>query len=291
MTNENGEVRVRKAGKIQPLPEAVAALVGDGCFLSLEGFTHLIPFAAGHEVLRQGFSDLTVVRLTPDVLFDQMIGLGRVERMIFSYGGNPGVGSLHRMRDAVENGWPRPIELVEHSHAGLANAYVAGASNLPFGILRGYAGTDLPEHNDQVAFVECPFTGERLTAVRAINPDVAVIHAQQADRQGNVQLWGLSGVQKEAVLAAKHSIVTVEEVVEELPTKPRAVVLPSWVLDAVCLVPGGSWPSYAADFSVRDNGFYSEWDGIARDRDRFTQWMHDNVLSADAPVETPVPTR
>ena len=249
---------MKKAGRIQPLPEAVAALVRDGSFVSLEGFTHLIPFAAGHEVLRQGMTDLTVVRLTPDVLFDQMIGLGRVARVIFSYGGNPGVGSLHRFRDAVEHGWPRPIDLLEHSHAGLANAYVAGASNLPFGLLRGYAGTDLPEHSDDISFIDCPFTGEKLTAVRAINPDVTIIHAQQADRQGNVQLWGLSGVQKEAVLAAKHAIVTVEEVVDELTPRPRAVVLPSWVLDAVCHVPNGAWPSYAADFSVRDNGFYSD---------------------------------
>jgi glutaconate CoA-transferase, subunit A len=282
---------VRKAGKIQPLPEAVASLVQDGSFVAIEGFTHLIPFAAGHELLRQGRQDLTVVRLTPDILFDQMIGLGRVERIVFSYGGNPGVGSLHRFRDAVENGWPRSIELREHSHAGLANAYAAGASHLPFAVLRGYAGTDLPAHNDDIAFIECPFTGERLSAVRAINPDVAIIHAQQADRQGNVQLWGLSGVQKEAVLAAKHAIVTVEEIVDELTPRPRAIVLPAWVLDAVCHVPNGSWPSYAADFSVRDNGFYEEWDGISRDRDRFRQWMDDNVLTVSAPVGSPVVAR
>lgn len=282
---------MRKAGKIQPLPEAVASLVQDGSFVAIEGFTHLIPFAAGHELLRQGRQDLTVVRLTPDILFDQMIGLGRVERIVFSYGGNPGVGSLHRFRDAVENGWPRSIELREHSHAGLANAYAAGASHLPFAVLRGYAGTDLPEHNDDIAFIECPFTGERLSAVRAINPDVAIIHAQQADRQGNVQLWGLSGVQKEAVLAAKHAIVTVEEIVDELTARPRAIVLPAWVLDAVCHVPNGSWPSYAADFSVRDNGFYEEWDGISRDRDRFRQWMDDNVLNVAAPVGSPVVAR
>ena len=282
---------MRKAGKIQPLPEAVASLVQDGSFVALEGFTHLIPFAAGHELLRQGRQDLTLVRLTPDVLFDQMIGLGRVERVVFSYGGNPGVGSLHRFRDAVENGWPRSIELREHSHAGLANAYVAGASHLPFAVLRGYAGTDLPEHNDDIAFIECPFTGQRLSAVRAINPDVAIIHAQRADHAGNVQLWGLSGVQKEAVLAAKRAIVTVEEIVDELAAQPRAIVLPAWVLDAVCHVPNGSWPSYAADFSVRDNGFYEEWDAIARDRDRFKQWMDDNVLNAPAPVGSPVVAR
>jgi glutaconate CoA-transferase subunit A len=264
---------VRKAGKIQPLPEAVAALVRDGSFVSLEGFTHLIPFAAGHEILRQGHTDLTVVRLTPDVLFDQMIGLGRVERMIFSYGGNPGVGSLHRMRDAIERGWPRPIELVEHSHAGLANAYVAGASNLPFGTLRGYAGTDLPEHNEDVAFIECPFTGERLTAVRAINPDVAIVHAQQADKQGNVQLWGQVGVQKETVLGAKRSLVTVEEIVDELKPRPNSVVLPRWVVSRVALVPGGARPSYAQDYYDRDNSAYRAWDAISRDRDAFRRWL------------------
>jgi glutaconate CoA-transferase, subunit A len=282
---------VRKAGKIQPLPDAVTTLVKDGGFVALEGFTHLIPFAAGHEVLRQGRQDLTVVRLTPDVLFDQMIGLGRAQRLIFSYGGNPGVGSLHRFRDAVEHGWPRSIDLVEHSHAGLANAYVAGASHLPFAVLRGYAGTDLPAHSDDIAFIDCPFTGQKLSAVRAINPDVAIIHAQQADRHGNVQLWGLSGVQKEAVLAAKHAIVTVEEIVDELVARPRAIVLPNWVLDAVCHVPNGAWPAYAADYSVRDNAFYEEWDGISRDRDRFTQWMQDNVLNATAPVPSEVAAR
>ena len=271
----------RTAAKVMPLADAVAAHVDDGDTIALEGFTHLIPFAAGHEVIRQERRDLTLVRLTPDLIYDQMIGMGCARKMIFSYGGNPGVGSLHRMRDAVENGWPRPLELIEHSHAGMANAYVAGASRLPFGILRGYAGTDLVDHNDCVAFIECPFTGERLTAVRAVNPDVAVIHAQQADRQGNVMLWGLSGVQKEAVLAAERSIVTVEELVDELEPRPHSVILPSWVITAVCVVPGGSAPSYAAGYSVRDNDFYSEWDEIARDRDRFTQWMREHVVEAE----------
>jgi glutaconate CoA-transferase subunit A len=274
----------RTAATVMPLPDAVAAHVNDGDTIALEGFTHLIPFAAGHEVIRQERRDLTLVRLTPDLIYDQMIGMGCAAKMIFSYGGNPGVGSLHRMRDAVENGWPRPLELVEHSHAGMANAYVAGASRLPFGILRGYAGTDLVDHNDCVAFIECPFTGERLTAVRAVNPDVAVIHAQQADRQGNVMLWGLSGVQKEAVLAAERSIVTVEELVDELEPRPHSVILPGWVITAVCVVPGGSAPSYAAGYSVRDNDFYSDWDEIARDRDRFTDWMRENVLEAELPT-------
>src|SRR3954465_10536662 len=223
----------RTAAKVMPLAEAVAGHVNDGDTIALEGFTHLIPFAAGHEVIRQERRDLTLVRLTPDLIYDQMIGMGCAAKMIFSYGGNPGVGSLHRMRDAVENGWPRPLELVEHSHAGMANAYVAGASRLPFAALRGYPGTDL-EHGGAVAFVECPFTGQRLSAVRAVNPDVAVIHAQHADRDGNVMLWGITGVQKEAVLAADRAIVTVEEIVDELEPRPHAVVLPSWVVTAIC---------------------------------------------------------
>jgi len=171
---------------------------------------------------------------------------------------------------------------VEHSHAGLAKAYVAGASRLPFAVLRGYQGTDLPAQNTSVSSIECPFTGERLTAVRALNPDVAVIHAQQADRRGNVMLWGLSGVQKEAVLAAERAIVTVEELVDTLEPRPHAVVLPAWVLSAVAVVPGGAWPSYAAGYSVRDNAFYEAWDEISRDRERFTAWMRENVLERGA---------
>src|SRR5919112_4126024 len=194
------------------LREAVAGLLNDGDTVAMEGFTHLIPFAAAHEIMRQKRRNLTLVRMTPDLIYDQMIGMNTASKLIFSWGGNPGVGSLHRFRDAVEHGWPAPLEIVEHSHAGLANAYAAGAANLPFGTLRGYAGTDLVEHNDQVASVDCPFTGERLSAVRAVRPDVTVIHAQQADRHGNVLLWGLAGVQKEAALAAKVAIATVEEI-------------------------------------------------------------------------------
>jgi glutaconate CoA-transferase, subunit A len=250
--------------------------------VALEGFTHLIPFAAGHELIRQGRRDLTLVRMTPDLIYDQLIGAGCARRLIFSYGGNPGVGSLHRLRDAVERSWPAPLELVEHSHAGLANAYAAGAARLPFATLRGYAGTDLATHNDQVAFVQCPFTGERLSAVRALTPDVTVIHAQRADRHGNVQLWGLTGVQKEAALAARAAIATVEELVDELEPQAHAVVLPAWTLSAVCVVPGGAHPSYAAGFSTRDNGFYAAWDAISRDRDRFSDWLAANVLERAA---------
>jgi glutaconate CoA-transferase subunit A len=266
------------------LRDAIAEHVRDGMTVALEGFTHLIPFAAGHEIIRQGRRDLTLVRMTPDLIYDQLIGMGCARKLIFSYGGNPGVGSLHRFRDAVESGWPQPLELVEHSHAGLANAYAAGAAGLPFGVLRGYAGTDLVEHNEDVAFVDCPFTGEKLSAVRAVRPDVTVIHAQQADKHGNVLLWGLAGVQKEAVLSAATAIATVEEVVEELEPPPHSVVLPAWTIAAVCTVPGGAHPSYAAGYSTRDNDFYSAWDEIARDRDRFTEWMREHVLESASQV-------
>src|SRR5690349_8590709 len=218
--------------EVMPLPQAVANLVRDGDSVALEGFTHLIPFAAGQEIIRQRRRDLTLIRLTPDVIFDQMIGAGCARKLVFSWGGNPGVGSLHRFRDAVQNGWPVPLEIEEHSHAGMANRYVAGASGLPFAVLRGYAGTDLCG-NTSLATITCPFTGEVLTAVPAIHPDVAIIHAQRADRAGNVQLWGLTGVQKEAVLSASRSLVTVEEVVDTLEPRPDAVVLPAWVVTAV----------------------------------------------------------
>ncbi len=264
--------------ELTTLPEAVAALVHDGDEVALEGFTHLIPFAAGHEIVRQGRRDLSLVRMTPDLIYDQLIGMGCARRLVFSWGGNPGVGSLHRFRDAVENGWPAPLEVDEHSHAGMAVRYTAGASRLPFGVLRGYRGSDLAERTSTIATVACPFTGEELTAVPAVNPDVTVVHAQRADRAGNVQLWGIVGVQKEAVLAADRVLVTVEEVVDSLEPRPDAVVLPSWVVDAVAVVPGGSHPSYAAGYSIRDNAFYAAWDDISRDRDSFRAWMDEHVL-------------
>jgi glutaconate CoA-transferase subunit A len=264
--------------EITTLPEAIATTVRDGDTVALEGFTHLIPFAAGHEIVRQQRRDLTLVRLTPDVLYDQMIGMGVARRLVFSWGGNPGVGSLHRFRDAIEHGWPHAIEIEEHSHAGMANRYAAGASGLPFAVLRGYAGTDLPDHTANVAPIDCPFTGESLTAVAALRPDVAVIHAQRADPAGNVQLWGITGVQKEAVLAAHRAVVTVEEIVDVLEPRPGAVVLPGWVVTAVAEVPGGAHPSYAHGYSVRDNAFYEAWDPISRDRDTFLAWMRRHVL-------------
>jgi glutaconate CoA-transferase subunit A len=264
--------------EITSLSEAVAGLIRDGQTVALEGFTHLIPFAAGHEIIRQRRTGLTLVRMTPDLIYDQLIGMGAAKKLIFSWGGNPGVGSLHRFRDAVEKGWPVPLALEEHSHAGLANAYTAGAANLPFAVLRGYAGSDLPKHNPAIRRILCPFTNEELAAVPAIRPDVAVIHAQKADRRGNVLIWGIVGVQKEAVLAAKHSIVTVEEIVNSLDAPPNAVVLPSWVVSAVAPVPGGSHPSYSQGYSKRDNRFYKAWDDISRERDTFLAWMERHVL-------------
>lgn len=259
------------------LAEGIRELVHDGDAVALEGFTHLIPVAAGHEIIRAGRRELELIRMTPDIIYDQLIGAGCARKLVFSWGGNPGVGSLHRLRDAVEHGWPAPLEIDEHSHAGMANRYVAGAAGLPFAVLRGYAGTDLVGHTATLAPITCPFTGERLTAVAALRPDVTIIHAQQADRRGNVQLWGITGVQKEAVLAADRCLVTVEEVVDTLDPRPGAIVLPSWVVTAVAEVPGGARPSYAQGYYDRDNAAYLGWDAISRDRQRFTEWLHSQL--------------
>lgn len=259
------------------LGEAVERFVNDGDSIALEGFTHLIPTAASHEIIRQNKRELTLVRMTPDLVYDLLIGAGCAKKLVFSWGGNPGVGSLHRLRDAVEKGWPKPLEIEEHSHAAMANAYVAGASGLPFAVLRGYQGSDLVKVNPRIKFIECPFTGEQLAAVPSVRPDVTVIHAQKADRKGNVLLWGILGVQKEAALAAKRCIVTVEEIVDELDAPMNACVLPSWALTAVCHVPDGAHPSYALGYSERDNRFYQAWDPIARDRESFSAWIDEYI--------------
>jgi glutaconate CoA-transferase subunit A len=277
--------------EIVSLADAIARSVHDGDVVAMEGFTHLIPHAAGHEVIRQGRRELTLVRMTPDVIYDQMIGAGCARKLVFSWGGNPGVGSLHRFRDAIEHSWPAPLELEEHSHAGMANRYVAGASGLPFAVLRGYRGTGLAARaannraantGTNISDIACPFTGETLTAVAALRPDVTVIHAQRADREGNVQLWGITGVQKEAVLAAARSVVTVEEIVDALDPRPGAVVLPAWAVGYVALAPGGAHPSYALDYTARDNDFYIAWDAISRDRARFGQWLDEHVYAGEA---------
>jgi len=262
------------------LADAIENGVADGASIALEGFTHLIPFAAGHEIIRQRRRDLHLIRMTPDLVYDQMIGMGCARKLTFSWGGNPGVGSLHRLRDAVEHQWPNALELDEHSHAGMATAFCAGASRLPFGVLRGYVGTDLPARNPNIRHVTCPFTGESLAAVPAINPDVTILHAQRADREGNVAIEGIVGAAREAALAAQTLIVTVEEIVEELPPAMNAIVLPHWIVSAVVHCPGGAYPSYAQSHYTRDNAFYQRWDAIARERDSFKAWMKTNVIGA-----------
>jgi glutaconate CoA-transferase, subunit A len=269
------------------LADAVADYVHDGASVALEGFTHLIPFAAGHEVIRQEKRELTLIRMTPDLIYDQLIGMGCARKLIFSWGGNPGVGSLHRLRDAVEQGWPQPLELEEHSHAAMASAYAAGASGLPCALLRGYLGSDLLGKHPHIRFLACPFTGERLAAVPALRPDVGIIHAQRADRRGNVFIEGIIGVQKEVALAARQTVVTVEAIVDDLqPPSPNSVVLPHWTIAAVALAPGGARPSYAHGYYGRDNAFYAAWDGIARERETFLAWMREHVLQAAALSET-----
>jgi glutaconate CoA-transferase subunit A len=261
------------------LGEAVARFVRPGDRVALEGFTHLIPFAAGHEIIRQQIRDLTLVRMTPDLLYDQMIGSGCARKLVFSWGGNPGVGSLHRLRDAVERGWPAALAIEEHSHSAMAHAYAAGAAAMPCAVFRGYRGSDLPRVNPNIKFITCPFTGEELASVPALKPDVTIVHAQKADRSGNVLLEGIVGVQKEAVLAAHRAIVTVEEIVDRFEgIGTNAVVLPSWTIDAIVAVPGGAHPSYAHGYYGRDNAFYLAWDTISRDRESFQQWIREHVM-------------
>ena len=262
------------------LSAAIEQAVRDGDTLAMEGFTHLIPHAAGHEVIRQGRTGLTLVRMTPDIIYDQMIGMGCADKAVFSWCGNPGVGSLHRMREAIQEGWPKPLAIVEHSHAAMANAYDAGAAGLPCAVFRGYLGAELARVNPTIKSITCPFTGEELACIPAINADVAIVHAQKANRAGDVLFEGIVGVQKEAVLGATRAIVTVEEIVDEfIGLSPNAVVLPHWTVGAIAHVPGGAHPSYAHGYYKRDNGFYKAWDAISRDRDSFRAWIDEHVLS------------
>ena len=265
--------------KFQSLADAVRDNLHDGDAVAFEGFTHLIPHAAAHEAIRQGFKDLTLIRMTPDIVYDQLIGLGMARKIIFSYAGNPGVGLLRRLRDAVENGYPHAIEIEEHSHAAMANAYEAGAAGLPFAVFRGYQGAGLPAVNPNIRSVTCPFTGEALAAVPALRPDVAFVHAQKANRMGDVLVEGIIGIQKEAVLAAKRAVVTVEEIVEDFAgVHPNACVLPRFAIGTIAVVPGGAHPSYAHGYYQRDNKSYLEWDHIAADRELFQSWIKANVL-------------
>jgi glutaconate CoA-transferase subunit A len=267
--------------KFVSLSEAVSQNLNDGDSVAFEGFTHLIPHAAAHEAIRQGITDLTLIRMTPDIVYDQMIGMGLAKKVVFSYAGNPGVGLLRRMRDAIENQYPRAIETVEHSHSAMAQAYEAGAAGLPLAVFRGYKGADLPKVNPDIKTVTCPFTGEVLAAIPSHRPDVTFIHAQKASAQGDILIEGIIGVQKEAALAAKRVVVTVEEVVPDFKgLHPNLCILPHWTVSAIAVVPGGAHPSYAHGYYGRDNATYLEWDKISADRDLFTAWMRDNVLSA-----------
>ncbi|OUR77464.1 3-oxoadipate--succinyl-CoA transferase subunit A [Alphaproteobacteria bacterium 46_93_T64] len=271
--------------KFQSLKEAVSDNLKDGDTVAFEGFTHLIPHAAAHEAIRQNRKGLTLVRMTPDVVYDQMIGMGMVDKIIFSYAGNPGVGLLRRMRDAVENKWPKALEIEEHSHAAMANAYEAGAAGLPCAVFRGYKGAGLKDVNNNIREVTCPFTGEKLAAVPSVRPDVTFIHAQKANKRGDILIEGIIGVQKEAVLAAKRAVVTVEEVVDDFDdVHVNACILPRWAVTSVCVVPGGAHPSYAHGYYTRDNAAYVEWDKIASDRGLFQEWMQKNVLTVDETV-------
>jgi glutaconate CoA-transferase subunit A len=265
--------------EILPLAAAIATHVRDGQSVALEGFTHLIPYAAGHEIIRQRRRDLHLIRMTPDLLYDQMIGMGCAAHLTFSWGGNPGVGSLHRLRDAVEHQWPRPLELTEFTHAEMAVAYQAGASALPFGILRAHGATDLARAAPgTVRTLSCPFSGVSVEAVPAINPDVTILHAQQIDAEGNVLIQGIVGAAKEAAMAARCLLVTAEERVERFAAELNALVLPAWIVTAASIVPGGAHPSYAHGYYPRDNAFCSAWDGIARERGTFLEWMQRHVL-------------
>ena len=267
------------------LAEAVRDNLKSGDVAAFEGFTHLIPHAAAHEAIRQGISDLTLIRMTPDVIYDQMVGMGMAKKLVFSYAGNPGVGLLRRVRDAIENGWPNRPEVEEHSHAAMASAWEAGAAGLPLAVFRGYKGAGLPAVNANIRSVTCPFTGEELAAVPALRPDVSFVHAQKANRRGDVLVEGIIGVQKEAVLAAKRAVVTVEEVVEDFgAVHPNACVLPHWTIAAIAVVPGGANPSYAHGYYIRDNRSYLDWDRVAADRERFTAWMEEHVMQVGPEV-------
>jgi glutaconate CoA-transferase subunit A len=252
--------------KVVTMREAIAAHVRDGDTVVIEGFTHLICFAAGHEIIRQGRRDLTLCRLTPDLIYDQMIAAGCARKLVFSWAGNPGAGSLHAFRRAAEGKGP-PLELEEYSHFGMVARLSAGAARLPFWTMRNYMGTDLPAANPMIRSVTCPYTGEVLATVPALNPDVTIVHAQRADAQGNAQIWGLLGVQKEAAFASARVIVVVEELVEEstIRADPNRTLIPGLIVDAVVVEPWGAHPSYAQGYYDRDNQFYIAWEPISRD--------------------------
>jgi len=267
--------------KVLSMHDAVSRFVRDGDTVVIEGFTHLICFAAGHEIIRQGRRDLTLARLTPDLIYDQLIAAGCARKLVFSWAGNPGVGSLHAFRRAMERkGSDAPaLEIEEYSHFGMVARFSAGAARLPFWPLRNYAGTDLPRANPRIKTVACPYTGETLATVPALNPDVTIVHAQRADEGGNTQMWGLVGVQKEAAFASTRVIVVVEELVQEtvIRSDPNRTVIPGMIVSAVVVEPWGAHPSYAQGYYDRDNDFYVAWEAISRDPDKLARYLDEFV--------------
>jgi glutaconate CoA-transferase subunit A len=264
--------------KLATMREAIATYVHDGAVVAIEGFTACICFAAGHEIIRQGRHDLTLCRMTPDLIYDQMIAAGCARKLVFSYLGNPGVGSLHAIRRAVEKGNP-PLEIEEYSHFGMVGRYTAGAYHLPFYPLRSYVGSDMPAVNPRIRSVESPYGDGTIAVVPPLNPDVAIIHAQRADAQGNTQLWGLLGVQKETAFASRHVIVVVEEVVDEavIRADPNRTLIPGLIVDAVVPEPYGAHPSYVQGYYDRDNSFYLGWDELSRDEASTRAWLEEWV--------------
>ena len=274
--------RSKVTTKVMSMRDAIAANVHDGDTVAIEGFTHLIGFAAAHEIVRQGRRDLTLCRLTPDLVFDQMIAAGCARKLVFSWAGNPGVGSLHAFRRAVERGGRggrRSLEIEEYSHFGMVARFSAGAAGLPFWPLRSYAGTDLPGVNDRIRTVDCPYTGESIATVPALVPDVAIVHAQRADAEGNTQVCGLLGVQKEAAFAARRVVVVVEELVggDVVRADPNRTLVPGIAVDAVVVEPWGAHPSYAQGYYDRDNDFYVRWEEISRDERALHAWLDEYV--------------
>jgi len=268
--------------KVLSMKDAVAAHVKDGDVVVIEGFTHLICFAAGHEIIRQRKKNLTLARLTPDLIYDQMIQAGVAKKLIFSWAGNPGVGSLHAFRRAVE-AKPPTLEIEEYSHFGMVARLSAGAANIPFWPLKNYEGTDIPKANPLIKTVACPYTGELLATVPALRPDVTIVHAQRADAAGNTQVWGLMGVQKEAAFASKRVVVVVEERVDEsvIRQDPNRTLIPGLQVDAVVVEPWGAHPSYAQGYYDRDNDFYVAWDKVAREEATFKKYLDEFVYGVE----------
>lgn len=279
MRLESLERRVVTESKLMSMNEAISRFVHDGDVIVIEGFTHLICFAAAHEIIRQQRRELTVCRLTPDLIYDQLIGAGCVRRLIFSWAGNPGAGPLYAFRRAVEKGIPNALELEEYSHFGMVARLAAGAARLPFYPLRNYMASDLPRVNQQIRQVTCPFTGENLAAVPALNPDTAIIHVQRVDETGNAHVWGLLGVQKEAAFASRHTIVVAEEIVSEdfIRSDPNRTLIPGMIVDAVVCEPFGCHPSYTQGYYDRDNDFYVRWREISNDIGQLNSYLDEWV--------------